>query len=133
MLSAIGTFLALTPGGGLDPLHRLAKDCVTLFDEFRAPPGQAEFARRSAAGLSAAQEALLQRWGYPYVLEEFRFHITLTGRHDGNARCSVETALRRMLAPVLAAPLRLDSLCLFVQQTPESHFHLHRRFALAAL
>lgn len=129
-LSAIGAFLALTPGGGLEPLSRLAGDCVTLFDEFRAPAGAAELARRSAAGLSAAQTAMLERWGYPYVLEEFRFHITLTGRLDSGARCTFKAALRDTLAPVLAAPLRLDSLCLFVQQTPESRFHLHRRFAL---
>ena len=30
--------------------------------------------------LTPAQEALLMRWGSPYVMDEFRFHMTLTGR-----------------------------------------------------
>ena len=47
---------------------------------FARPPGAAELERRRKAGLSAAQEKMLLRWGYPYVLDEFRFHLTLTGR-----------------------------------------------------
>ena len=34
------------------------------------------------SGLTDRQEALLTQWGYPYVMEEFRFHITLTGALD---------------------------------------------------
>ncbi|MEX2455572.1 MAG: DUF1045 domain-containing protein, partial [Rhodospirillaceae bacterium] len=91
-----------------------------------------ELARRRAAGLTPAQNALLQRWGYPYVLEEFRFHITLTGRLDADARPRFEKALESALAPALGRPLTVDSLCLFVQPAPDARFHLHRRFVLGS-
>ena len=77
-LRSLGGFLALmmTP-----PDHRmsaLAADAVRDLDPFRALPSEAELARRRKSGLSAQQETLLQQWGYPYVMGEFRFHMTLS-------------------------------------------------------
>ncbi|MEM1374099.1 MAG: DUF1045 domain-containing protein [Pseudomonadota bacterium] len=78
-VSTLGSFLALTTDDTAD-LRQLASACVTELDQFRAPPSESELARRRARPLSLAQDALLRRWGYPYVGEEFRFHMTLTGR-----------------------------------------------------
>src|SRR5262249_27221085 len=78
-LQDIGNFLALTPRGPAPRLNDLAAACVVEFDSYRAPPEPAEIARRQAAGLTPRQQALLARWGYPYVLDEFRFHLSLTG------------------------------------------------------
>jgi hypothetical protein len=61
------------------PLDRLAQACVREFDRFRAPMSAPERARRMAARLTARQIEHLERWGYPYVFEDFRFHMTLTG------------------------------------------------------
>src|SRR3546814_16854276 len=69
-------------------------DCVRAFDRFRAPPSETALARRRAAGLSARQEANLQAWGYPYVMEDFRLHFTLTGRITDPAQPDI---LRRPL------------------------------------
>lgn len=77
-VSRLGSFLALKTED-TDDLRRLAAECVTALDRFRAPPSEAELARRRARPLSPAQDALLEQWGYPFVLEEFRFHMTLTG------------------------------------------------------
>jgi hypothetical protein len=33
-----------------------------------------------AAGLNQSQVANLDRWGYPYLFADFRFHMTLTGK-----------------------------------------------------
>ncbi|MEP5151625.1 DUF1045 domain-containing protein [Planktotalea sp.] len=79
-LTTIGQFLALTPKGDLKGLQHIAQTCVRELDHFRAPATDNELARRRAAGLSARQETLLRQWGYPYVIEEFRFHLTLSGR-----------------------------------------------------
>ena len=83
-LTQIGRFLALTPYGPIDGVQRVAAACVRELDAFRAPAGEAELARRRKVGLSARQEALLVQWGYPYVLDEFRFHLTLSGRLPKN-------------------------------------------------
>jgi hypothetical protein len=79
-LAEISGFLALVPAARCTELHDLADRCVVEFDEFRQPAGEAELARRRAAGLTPRQDELLVRWGYPYVLEQWRFHLTLTGR-----------------------------------------------------
>ena len=80
-LTCMSGFMALVPSQPSAELQDLADSCVIEFDEFRQPADEAELARRRAAGLSPRQEELLTRWGYPYVLEEWRFHLTLTGTH----------------------------------------------------
>lgn len=79
-LTPLGRFFALTARGDGEEIARVAALCVTELDRFRAPSSEADLARRRAAGLSERQDALLLRWGYPYVLDQFRFHLTLTGR-----------------------------------------------------
>src|SRR5229473_1465217 len=68
-LASIAGFWALIPSQPCPALDRLAADCVRHFDAFRAPPSADELAKRRRAGLTAAQEALLARWGYPYVMD----------------------------------------------------------------
>lgn len=82
VLRRLGRFVALVPAMPCVPLSELARRMVVGLDTFRAPAPEAELVRRRRAGLTSAQEALLQRWGYPYVLDEFRFHLTLTGKVD---------------------------------------------------
>lgn len=112
-LRAIGRFLALVPRPDDAPIRPVAAACVEALDDFRAPPPADEIARRRAAGLSARQEALLARWGYPYVMEEFRFHLTLTGALDDDERAAVAVALGPAIAPLLAAPFTVEALTLF--------------------
>lgn len=111
-VAALGGFAAMRPVGDAGALSRLAAATVEGLDAFRAPPGAAELARRRAAGLTPAQEALLARWGYPYVMEEFRFHMTLTGPLAAPAREAVRAALAAHFAPVLPAPFAIDALTL---------------------
>ena len=132
-LRSLGGFLALmmTP-----PDHRvgaLAADVVREFDGFRALPGQSELARRREAGLSAQQEALLQRWGYPYVMGEFRFHMTLTARlPEGPERDTIVAALEQEVAAVTAGPVTIDAIALFRQERRGAPFTLVQRFRFAS-
>ena len=72
----------------------------------------------------------MQRWGYPYVMEEFRFHLTLTGRLDEATAERVETALRPVMAPLLPVPFTVSSFCLF-GEAADGMFHLIHRYALS--
>lgn len=127
-LSRLGSFLALTPVGPQDGIARVAATCVTELDRFRAPASEAELTRRRAARLNARQEELLTAWGYPYVLDEFHFHMTLTGRLPKADRQhwvdSVETAL-----PPLPAPFILDALTL-AGERPDGNFQTLERIPL---
>src|SRR5690606_13404203 len=98
-------FLALVPEAGCAELDRLAAGAVKAFDRFRAPLDEAEIARRGAPGLSPAQRGNLERWGYPYVFEEFRFHMTLTGRLDEADAGRMQRAAEAHFGPLLEEPL----------------------------
>ncbi|MBI1219555.1 MAG: DUF1045 domain-containing protein [Rhodobacteraceae bacterium] len=129
-LHRLGGFLALTPTGDASALATLAAEVVTGLDGFRAAPDAAEIARRRPDRLNPRQRALLDRWGYPYVLEEFRFHLTLTGDLPPGEVEVVETALAPLVAPLLPQPFTVDQLCLF-GQAANGRFHILHRYTLS--
>lgn len=78
-VARMGSFLALRPFGDVAALNAMACAVVRDLDVFRAPASDAELARRRNSRLSPRQEENLRCWGYPYVMDDYRFHITLTG------------------------------------------------------
>lgn len=131
-LSRIGRFVALTPAAPSTESGRLAGRCVVELDAFRAAPGRYQPTRRRRAPLDTREEELLARWGYPYVLDRYRFHITLTGPlADADADVAYRL-LQDYLAPALARPARIDALSVFVEPQPDAPFEPRARFALAA-
>ncbi|WP_412103273.1 DUF1045 domain-containing protein [Salipiger bermudensis] len=128
-LTRLGSFVALTPEGDTAGLARIAAQTVRALDPHRAAPGEDELARRRKANLSPAQEKNLLRWGYPYVMEEFRFHLTLTGRLPRAQAEATMAALAPVLEPLAPRPFRVDALCLFGEDEA-GRFHLLHRYAL---
>lgn len=127
-VAALGDFLALVPVTDVPALDRLAAGCVRDFDRFRAPLSPEDQARRNPEDLSAAEQANLERWGYPYVLDQFRFHMTLTGPLDEPERGRVQAILEHALAAQLLQPLRIDQLALFTQTHRVAPFRIVGRF-----
>jgi len=131
LLAEISNFLALVPGSRQTDLQELADRCVVEFDEFRRPADEGELARRRAGGLTPRQEELLKRWGYPYVLEEWRFHLTLTGRIvDAAERAAIMAMLRQRFSGFVDRPLAVRDLCVFRQPAPDRAFTVLARFRL---
>ncbi|EAQ04789.1 hypothetical protein OB2597_05885 [Pseudooceanicola batsensis HTCC2597] len=130
-LERLGRFLALVPTGGTEALSALAASVVDRLDGFRAPPDDAELARRRARPLSPRQDALLARWGYPYVMEEFRFHLTLTGPLPRPDMDRISDRLREVTAPILPAPFVIRDLCL-VGERPDTRFEVLERLKLSS-
>jgi putative phosphonate metabolism protein len=128
-LARLGGFLALVPEGDTTDLAAFAATVVKELDGFRAPAGEAELARRRAAGLTPAQEAHLRAWGYPYVLSEFKFHLTLTGQLPTDDAERVRAALAPVMEPRLPQPFVVEDLCLF-GEAEDGWFHLLHRYAL---
>ncbi|TCL01107.1 putative phosphonate metabolism protein [Shimia isoporae] len=127
-LSRIGSFIALTIDGDQTRLADLAGKAVRELDAFRAPPSESELARRRKSNLSPRQEELLAQWGYPYVMDEFRFHITLSGRLGNEAEATMSTLLPH-ITPLLPSPFILDSLSL-VGEDEDGLFHEIQRHTL---
>jgi putative phosphonate metabolism protein len=124
-LARLGRFFALVPGADVPGLHALADEVVKGFDDFRAPPTDAEIARRNPAALTSRQRELLTVWGYPYVLDEFRFHLTLTDRIPDGRQAEVERVLGDWFAALLGTDVPVDALALFIEAEPGAPFALH--------
>ncbi|MFO1024089.1 MAG: DUF1045 domain-containing protein [Acetobacteraceae bacterium] len=123
-------FLALRETSPCPPLQALCDACVAELDAFRAPPTEAELARRRQSRLSPAHEALLQRWGYPYVFGEWFFHMTLTRRLSPEEKALFLPAAEAWFAPVRALPRRVTDICLFTQVNPDAPFQIAERVRL---
>ncbi|MDE0058116.1 MAG: DUF1045 domain-containing protein [Defluviicoccus sp.] len=128
-LRVLSDFLVLAP---LDPRAgaALAADCVSAFDSFRAPSTAAEIARRRPDRLTASQKAKLERWGYPYVFEDYRFHLSLTGPLESGDRARFGAHIARMALAAIAEPVEIAEICLCGQTSPDADFVVLARFAL---
>ncbi|WP_080754896.1 DUF1045 domain-containing protein [Clavibacter michiganensis] len=124
-VASLGGFLALVPTGPVPELDALAADVVTGLDVFRAPPTDAETARRDPASLTPRQRELLAAWGYPHVLDGFRFHLTLTDRIPPAERPRVEAALAVWFAGCTERPVAVDALAVLIEDAPGAPFRLH--------
>lgn len=125
-------FLALRPDPADEHTAALAMRCVSYFDLLRAAPHEAELTRRRVRGLSPRQETLLQRWGYPYTEEEYRFHITLTddlSAVDDEVVYVMRKAAERHFAELIATtPLTIDAITIFREEQQGAPFLAWKRF-----
>jgi hypothetical protein len=123
-LARLGGFFALVPGADAPGLHALADEVVRAFDDFRAPATEAELVRRNRDALTPRQRELLLSWGYPYVLDEFLAHLTLTDRIPKERQPAVERALTDWFAELLGADVPVDALTVFTEAEPGAPFEL---------
>ncbi len=129
----IGTFIALVPPAPVPALEDLAADAVEELDALRAPLSEAEIARRKPERLSARQLAYLHRYGYPYVREEFRFHMTLSSALAEPALGRATQALCDAYAASGAhLPVKVEDAALYVQEAPGMRFRILHRAPLGA-
>jgi putative phosphonate metabolism protein len=127
----IGRFAALIPAEPSAALDRLAADCVRAFDGFRAPLDDGERRKRLAAPLSARHRENLENWGYPYVFEDFRFHMTLTGQMAQASQEAVLACLRQSLGAIEGRPFAIDRVALLCQPDGNAPFRLVANASLA--
>ncbi len=128
----LGRFLALAPDFETETIQQLAAACVMEFDAFRAPAPADVIARRERIGLTRRQSRLLRNWDYPYVLDQFRFHMTLTNSLQEDAGLArLREAANRHFAAVINRPLILDAVAVFCQGQEGASFIAQERFPLA--
>ncbi|MDR3537402.1 MAG: DUF1045 domain-containing protein [Acetobacteraceae bacterium] len=123
-------FLALRETVPCSPLQTLADACVAELDPYRAPTSEAEIARRRRAALTAEQDAMLVRWGYPYVFATWFFHMTLTRRLNEAEKAVYLPAAQAHFGRALAVPQRVTDICLFTQEAAGEPFVIAERLPL---
>jgi len=130
VVDAISSFIAVIPKDRSRELEQLAAECVIAFDAFRAPLTAEDRARRSPERLTERQRDYLDRWGYPYVMEEFRFHMTLTGRIESPRRERVLSMLKDRFSAIGLQSLNIDAIAVFRQDAASSRFRIIERLPL---
>ncbi len=115
-VAVIGKFIALTPAYESAALEKLAAACVRAFEAFRVPMTPEQITQYKQNKLTVHQEQMLKHWGYPYVMEEFRFHMSVTDRIEADdERERVMTELAKIAAPVLGKPMMVKAITVFRQ------------------
>lgn len=131
-VARLASFFALVPVAAPPALQVLADGAVAGLDGFRAPPTDDELQRRLRSRLDDSEKAHLMRWGYPYVFDRFRFHMTLTGAVDAESRDRIGGRLDALFSDLAAGQHRIDALTLFVQPDAQSDFVVDTSFPLLA-
>lgn len=127
----IDGFLALIPVVQPDALTDFAGKVVESFDGFRAPLNAVDREKRLKGGrLTARQVELLDRFGYPYVFEQFQFHMTLTDRLEEALKAPMVAAAERHFAMIDGRTMVLDRLVVFAEPEPGAPFVRRSEFVL---
>ncbi len=130
VVDSISSFIAVMPAKPSAELLQFVGDVTREFDSFRAPLTAGDRARRNPAKLTPRQCEYLDRWGYPYVMEEFRFHMTLTGRLDEARREPVMAMLRDRFSAIGLKTLAIDRVALFRQDHADTRFRIIQHCAV---
>jgi len=131
-VATLGNFVALRPLQHSVELDAIAAAFVQDLDPLRAK-GPRDEKRWPPGSLSAHQEELLDAWGYPYVLDQYRFHMTLTDALDADEVAVFSDALRMAGVGLLGVPLTIDSVTVMEESSPAAPFRLAARFRLRGL
>jgi len=125
-VSRIGKFLAITEAEPCQALRDMAGQFVEHLEPYRAPLTKADLERRRKSNLTPNQDAHLVKWGYPYVFDEFQFHLTLTGPLEEATQSRVKQEAERQLGDALDAPLRVNSISICAEREDGSFMRLSR-------
>ena len=126
-LARLNGFTALVLADPGPALNGRAADIVEAFDGFRRPLTAEERARRRPERLTPRQQELLDLWGYPFVMETFVFHMTLSGPVDDPTAELLLSALAPRVAPIVGRPWTLDALTVMRQPAPGKPFRVIAR------
>jgi hypothetical protein len=130
-VARLGGFLALRPRHAPAALSALADDCVRRLQPLAAALDETDLARRRRKPLTPAEDALMLAWGYPWVLNRFRFHFSLTGPIHDLAEEKVAQLQRAAVEHFeTLPPLIVDRLSLFVEPYPGADFECVEQLTL---
>lgn len=122
-------FVALTQTLPSADLERLEAEVVSTFDRFRAPLTDEERVKRKPSHLTPRQREALERFGYPFIGPDYRFHMTLSG-DIADVHEIADKLADAMANEIGTARLIIDALVLYEQSAPVENFRIIHRAAL---
>ena len=129
---ALGKFLALKLTEPSDQMTQLHTACVKELDEFRAPISEADIARRRKSKLTPEQDAYMLEWGYPYIFEQFRWHMTLSNKiEDNTVRDHLLKELQELFHDACLMPHPVSGIAIYKQDNRDAPFEIIDRFAFS--
>ena len=132
-IQSLGRFIAIVASEPSADVDGLAADCVTAFDRFRRPLSSQERDKRLVSGLTEGRIRNLDRWGYPYVFDDFQFHMTLTGPIDAGRCGAIITLLQGRFNRVNGSrSLPITQVALVRQDAPSAPFRVVHQVELTA-
>ncbi|WP_321815062.1 MULTISPECIES: DUF1045 domain-containing protein [unclassified Paraburkholderia] len=126
--ATLGRFVAVCAAdeAGAQALQSLAADALRTLGSLRAAQTPAELAKRLDAPLTPRQRDYVETWGYPYVFDEFRFHMTLSDSlDDAPTRAALMHAWNAQMRDAGALPV--DGVAIYVESQPGAPFVLWQR------
>lgn len=131
-VNRLGKFLALTPDRPQPDLSAFAALCVRHFEPYRAPLSEADLERRRKSGLTPKQDSYLTGWGYPYIFDELRFHMTLSNKLENEDEANALAAAARSHFSEVTGKERLcASFALYQEPERGAPFDVHTVFQLS--
>jgi hypothetical protein len=124
-----GGFVALRPRSQQVALRNFAGATVMAFDGFRAALTDVDIARRREANLTERQDQQMLDWGYPFIFDDFHFHLTLSGCMGANEAAQAIDALSPRLESIVPIPFLIDAITL-MGQDDLGMFHQIDRYIL---
>ncbi|MDR1656170.1 MAG: DUF1045 domain-containing protein [Deltaproteobacteria bacterium] len=109
-------------------LSKIESSLVRLLTPLRLPLNLIEIQSRGQLPPKQLEYAL--QWGYPWVFEYFRFHLTLGDVEDQPMLSERVCRLSKVFTPELLAGEVLDQLSLCVQPSPHDSFKVLATFGL---
>lgn len=122
-------FVALRPKNTPKELRDFAASTVHAFDTIRAPLTDVDIARRRQTSLTARQDQQMLEFGYPYIFDDFHFHLTLSSDLLEQQAAVVIAALVLQLGPIVPTPFVIDAITLMGEDN-DGMFHQIHRYAL---
>jgi len=131
-VTRLGAFIALCPAQKQSSIAEIESACVHAFHPFRAPMSPAERERRLKSALTPRQIELVDRWGYPYVLDQYRLHMTLTGPIPAERHDEIFRHLTQAYAPLADDTHAIDAISVLRQDDSGARFRVLERISLSS-
>lgn len=126
-VAKLGSFIAIIQENQSDEFANFASNIVMHFEDYRAPLTDEDIAKRRKAKLTPRQDELMLKWGYPFIFDQFKFHLTLTGKLSEQNAQTVCDRLTDHLKPILDTPVEAVDLCLYGERE-DGRFEIIERF-----
>jgi hypothetical protein len=112
-----------------DAMAALGQAAVIGLDDLRAHPTEAELARRKPDQLNPLERQMLADWGYPYALQTFTFHMTLTSHLPEAELQAADTLFAAWQEKAgLPAVMPVSDISLYVQPEAGADFVIARHY-----